>query len=83
MQLRCKLDELHMQFRYKLDVLQMQFRYSLDDIKILFRLGVNGWEDESKNKTNLSQRLVEVEAELGNIHECSSSSRKFWHEQQC
>ena len=25
-----------------------------------------GWEDELKNKTNLSQRLVEVEAELGN-----------------
>ena len=24
------------------------------------------WEDELKNKTNLSQRLVEVEAELGN-----------------
>ena len=45
--------------------------------------GGGGWEDELKNKTNLSQRLVEVEAELGNIHECSSSSRKFWHEQQC
>ena len=27
---------------------------------------MGGWEDELKNKTNLSQRLVEVEAELGN-----------------
>ena len=30
-------------------------------------MGGVGWEDELKNKTNLSQRLVEVEAELGNI----------------
>ena len=53
----------------------MQFRGSLDGVKILFRLGwvdwrchclSGGWEDESKNKTNLSLRLVEVEAELGN-----------------
>ena len=29
-------------------------------------MGGGGWEDELKNKTNLSQRLVEVEAELGN-----------------
>ena len=28
---------------------------------------MGGLEDELKNKTNLSQRLVEVEAELGNI----------------
>ena len=27
---------------------------------------MGGWEDYSKNKTNLSLRLVEVEAELGN-----------------
>ena len=26
---------------------------------------MGGWEDYSKNKTNLSLRLVEVEAELG------------------
>ena len=37
--------------------------YSLDGVKILFRLGVGGWvggvgwEDYSKNKTNLSQRF--------------------------
>ena len=30
------------------------------------QVGGGGWEDELKNKTNLSQRLVEVEAELGN-----------------
>ena len=29
------------------------------------QVGGVGWEDELKNKTNLSQRLVEVEAELG------------------
>ena len=28
---------------------------------------MGGWEDYSKNKTNLSLRLVEVEAELGNL----------------
>ena len=28
-------------------------------------MGGGGWEDELKNKTNLSQSLVEVEAELG------------------
>ena len=37
-------------------------------LKYFFGQGwVSGWEDELKNKTNLSQRLVEVEAELGNI----------------
>ena len=59
-----------MQLRYKLELICHldQFRYCLDSVKILFRLGVGGggWEDYSKNKTNLSLRLVEVEAELGN-----------------
>ena len=32
-------------------------------------MGGGGWEDELKNKTNLSQRLVEVEAELGKNYE--------------
>ena len=40
-------------------------RVEVEALEILFRSGGGGWEDELKNKTNLSQRLVEVEAELG------------------
>ena len=45
-------------------------------LKYFFGQGwVGGWEDYSKNKTNLSLRLVEVEAELGNIDK-NSNARK-------
>ena len=37
-------------------------------------MGGGGWEDELKNKTNLSQSLVEVEAELGNFIVCQIRS---------
>ena len=40
-------------------------RVEVEALEILFRSGGGGWEDELKNKTNLSQRLVEVKAELG------------------
>ena len=45
-----------MQLRYKFELrCQLdRLRHSLDSAKTLFRLGV-GWEDHSKNKTNLSQ----------------------------
>ena len=39
-------------------------------------MGGGGWEDELKNKTNLSQSLVEVEAELGKMN-------KIHHRWQC
>ena len=39
-----------MQPRYKFEL-----RCQLDGVKILFRLGVGGWDDYSRNKTNLSQ----------------------------
>ena len=56
---------MQLRYKFKLRCQLDRLRHSLDSVKILFRLGVGGWEDYYKNKTNLSQRLVEVEAELG------------------
>ena len=41
---------------------------------------VGWWEDYSKNKTNLSQRLVEVEAEFGNFWIVDDYLMLFWDE---
>ena len=54
-----------MQLRYKFELrcqLDRLIRHNLDSAKILFSVrvgwvGGGGWEDYSKNKTNLSQRF--------------------------